>query len=106
MPGRTVREVEAEAALVSVARDLSDHLAEAERDDGEVVPAQPQRRQADDDPAKAVMAAPMSKTSQMEMWMPPTPGKTPTAPKLMSMLGSPVAKSGRAKCGDANHAAQ
>ncbi len=45
------------------------------------------------------MAAPMSKTSQMEMWMPPTPGKTPTAPKLMSMLGNPVAKSGRAKCG-------
>src|SRR3972149_3685658 len=35
--------------LVGVSKDVGDDLAEAERDDGEVVAAQAQRRPADDD---------------------------------------------------------
>jgi hypothetical protein len=45
-----VREVEA-VQVVGVAHELRDDLTEAERDDREVVPAQPQGRQADQDPA-------------------------------------------------------
>ena len=45
---RAVREVEA-AEVVAVADELRDDLAEAERDDREVVAAQPQRRDADQD---------------------------------------------------------
>ena len=47
-PVRAVREVEA-AEVVAVARDLRQDLAEAERDDREVVAAEAQRRQADQD---------------------------------------------------------
>ena len=54
---RAVREVEVRLVVderrdpvrVAVQRRLVDDLAEAERDDGEVVTAQPQRRQADQD---------------------------------------------------------
>ena len=50
-PVRPVRQVEAGAEeVVAVARDLRQDLAEAERHDREVVAAQAQRRQADDDP--------------------------------------------------------
>ena len=50
IPLRAVREVEAGAEeVVAVARDLGHDLAEAERHDREVVAAQPQRRQADQD---------------------------------------------------------
>src|SRR5216684_2683577 len=49
-PVRAVREVEARAEeVVAVARDLRQDLTEAERDDREVVAAQSQGRQADDD---------------------------------------------------------
>ena len=50
-PVRAVGEVEAGAEeVVAVARDLRQDLAEAERHDREVVAAQAQGRQADDDP--------------------------------------------------------
>ena len=48
-PERAVREVEP-ADVVAVPRDLGQDLAEPERDDREVVAAEPQRREADQDP--------------------------------------------------------
>src|SRR3970282_2015168 len=44
-----VREVEADPLLVGVAHELRDDLPEAERHDGEVVAAEPERGQADED---------------------------------------------------------
>ena len=38
MPGGPFVRLKPRAALVAVPRDLGDHLPEAERDDGEVVP--------------------------------------------------------------------
>ena len=50
-PVRPVGQVEpGPEEVVAVARDLGQDLAEAERDDREVVAAQPERGQADEDP--------------------------------------------------------
>ena len=48
-------------------------------------------------PATAVMTAAMMRTSQIEMWKPPTSGGTPTAPSSKSTFEE--------KCGEANQAA-
>ena len=96
-PGRAVREVEPETRVVGVARDHLDDLAEPERDDGEVVAAEPQRREPDHHATAAVITAAISSTAQIEMWIPPSPGGTPTAP---SEKFQPYCS----QCGDANHA--
>ena len=95
---RPIREVESEAPLVAVPGHLTDDLAEAERDDREVVASEPKCRQADDDAACGSDAAAMSSTSQIEMCMPPSPGGTPTAPKEKLRPNS-------VPWGEANHAA-
>ena len=60
-PVRAVREVEARAEeVVAVPRDLRQDLAEAERHDREVVAAQAQRRQADQDPDERGRRCPRS----------------------------------------------
>ncbi len=51
MPKRPVRQVEAEE-VVAVADDLRDDLAESERHDREVVAAQAERGQPDQDPGE------------------------------------------------------
>ena len=70
MPNVAVRQVEAEE-VVAVADDLRDDLSESERHDREVVPAEAERRQADQDAGEERQEAPaMSRTSHIVMWMP------------------------------------
>ena len=89
--------------VVAVAGDLGEDLAEAERDDRQVVAAQSQRRQADDDAAERAAIAAATRTIQIEMWMPPMPGVHADAAEVEVDRAVDVGTGTRD--GDASHAA-
>ena len=80
---RAVREVEIRPYrdVVGVAHELRDDLAEAERDDREVVPTQSQGRQADQDAGDGGEDPGDDEDDPDREWIPGTSPETPTEPK-------------------------
>ena len=78
--------------VVAVAGDLRQDLAEAERDDGKVVAAQAQGRQADEhaDQRRSKIPA-ASRSSHGVMWMPPSVRSTSMEPKCQKRFALPSA---------------